>query len=73
VPKERFDRRWQWPLLGLGRGNADQSELMTRALLHCRRELGGVLKTGGRHKTAMEALKLLTAEDRAFLDGCCHA
>jgi hypothetical protein len=61
--KERSDRRWQWPLLRIGRGDADQGELMTRALLQYRRKLGGVLKTDGRHKKALEALKLAGQEE----------
>jgi hypothetical protein len=36
---------------------------MTRALLQYRRKLGGVLKTDGRHKKALEALKLAEHEE----------
>jgi len=60
---ERFGRRRQWPLLRIGRSDADQGELMTRALLQYRRKLGGVLKTDGRHKKALEALKLAKQEE----------
>jgi hypothetical protein len=67
MPKERFDRRWQWPLVRLGRSDADQGELMTKALLQYRRKLGGVLKTDGRQKQAMEALKHAEQEELRIL------
>jgi hypothetical protein len=69
MQEERFDRRWQWPLLRIGRSDGNRGELMTRALLQYRRNLGGVLKTDGRHKKAMEALKLAEQAELRLLTG----